>query len=119
MIGLRKVVRLRIFDLPECNSELNKDNNAYNYSWKNKYYIGNTEIHKSKRYDNIVKKPLLCNNCDDNYLDKMIDYISSDDENVDSNIVFDDDYLFYDGGESSIYYCGNNVDKIKKKIYKK
>ena len=118
MIGLRKVVKLKIYDMPKGMAQINKNNNTYQFYWRNKYYIGNTELFKSRRFDNMVKKPLLRNKCKDEYLDKMINYISSNDNNPDDNIVTDKDFLFYAGGDSSIYYFGKDLDNIKKKIKK-
>ena len=109
MIGLRKVVKLRIVDLPEGEMKLNKDNNNYHYYWKNRYYIGKLELFKSKRYENN----------DDEYLDRLIDSIVSIDNDYEKNIVKENDYLYYANGESSIYYFGNKTNDIKKKILRK
>lgn len=113
MDGLRKVVKLRIFDIPKDNLKVNKNN--YQYNWKNRYLLGDVELHKSKQFrseKNIEKY-------NDDYLDKMINRITSDDNNIEDNLSINDDYLIYDGKESSIYYFGDNVDDIKRKIYKK
>ena len=118
MMGLRKVVELRVYDMPS-GMVINKDNNSYQFYWKNAYYIGNTEIYKSKLYNNITKKPLLCNRCDNDYLNKMIYNIASKDSNPDNNIVEDDELLFYAGGESKIYYFGKDKANIKQKIFKR
>ena len=118
MIGLRKVVKLKIYDMPKGLAQINKNNNTYQFYWKNKYYIGNTELFKSRRFDNMVKKPLFKDKCTDNYLDKMISFISSNDKNPDENMITDKEFLFYAGGDSSIYYFGKDLDNIKKKIKK-
>lgn len=113
MDGLRKVVKLRIFDIPDDNLKVDKNN--YQYNWKNKYFIGKFELHRTKQYRSENNEDKY----NDNYLDKMINKIVLNDNNIEDNLFVDDDYLIYDGKESSIYYYGNNVDDIKKKIYKK
>ena len=118
MNGLRKVVKLRVYDVPNEKVKLNKDKTYY-YNWKNKYYVGNFELHKSKQFNNHTKKNLFNKKYDDKYLDKMIDMITAKDNNIEDNILCYDDFLMYAGEESSIYYFGNNVEDIKKKIIKK
>ena len=55
MNGLRKVVKLRVYDVPNDKVKLNKDKTYY-YNWKNRYFIGNFELHKSKQFNNHTEK---------------------------------------------------------------
>lgn len=58
MIGLRKVVNLRIYDIPKRTTVVHKvksEKNAFRYTWRNTYYIGNTKIHRSRRFNNTLK----------------------------------------------------------------
>ena len=114
MNGLRKVVKLKVYDIPESKLTLNSGKNFF-YNWRNNYYIGNFKLYKSKQFNNFKNNGKY----NDKYLDKMIKKISINDDNKNDNIVLDRDFLFYTNGESSIYYFGKNRDIIKSKIYKK
>ena len=51
MIGLRKVVNLKIYDLPKNEVRIKKDGvepKTFGYSYETKYYIGNGEVLKKR-----------------------------------------------------------------------
>ena len=77
MKKLRKVVKLRIEDLygRDMYFKLKKEksnNISYHYVWNNRYFIGDTEVLRSRSYDNFDKKPLFCRTCDDYYLEDFL-----------------------------------------------
>ena len=124
MKKLRKVVKLRIEDLYgrdmyfKLKKEKSKDI-SYHYVWNNRYFIGDTEVLRSRSYDNFDKKPLFCRSCDDYYLEDLISDITKNDNNIKDNISEDEWYLLYSKDDSKINYSGRHVKDIKKKIMMK
>ena len=68
MIGLRKVVELRIYDNLKNNMVINKEksnNLTYKYRWKNIYFLCNRKVYESRKYNNTDKRPLFLKKYDD------------------------------------------------------
>lgn len=117
MIGLRKVVNLRIYDIPETTVVHKKDDeNSFRYSWKNTYYIGNTKIYKSRRFNNTSKKPKILEKCDDEYLKKITDKITKSDNSLEEKLNESEEFICYENDNSSIMYFGEDIECLKNKI---
>lgn len=119
MIGLRKVVNLRIYDIPKRTTVVHKvksEKNTFRYTWRNTYYIGNTKIHKSRRFNNTFKKPKFVEECDDEYLRTLVDEITKSDETLEEKLNENKDYICYENNDSLIYYFGDHIETLKNKV---
>ena len=119
MIGLRKVVDLRIYDIPKRTTVVHKaksEENSFRYTWRNTYYLGKTEIHKSRKFNNTNKKPMVPEVCDDEYLVTLADEITKTDSNLEENLNECEDYICYENNDSSITYFGDNINLLKNRV---
>ena len=74
MIGLRKVVNLKIYDLPESEVIVKKDGvepKTFGYSYETKYYIGNGEFLK-KRANSEKRNSLSSRKFNESHLVELI-----------------------------------------------
>ncbi len=124
MIGLRKVVELRIYDNLKNNMVINKEksnNLTYKYRWKNIYFLCNRKVYESRKYNNTDKRPLFLKKYDDNYLDFLLDKATEFDGDLSNEIDSEKGYILYINNltGSSITYFGNNCESLKSKILTK
>ena len=124
MIGLRKVVELRIYDNLKNNMVINKkksNNLTYKYRWKNIYFLCNRKVYESRKYNNNDKRPLFLKKYDDNYLDFLLDKATEFDGDLSNEIDSEKGYILYINNltGSSITYFGNNCESLKSKILTK
>lgn len=124
MIGVRKVVELRIYDNLKNNMVINKEksnNLTYKYRWKNIYFLCNRKVYESRKYNNTDKRPLFLKKYDDNYLDFLLDKATEFDGDLSNEIDSEKGYILYINNltGSSITYFGNNCESLKSKILTK
>lgn len=149
-MGLRKVVKLRVYDLPQKKSTINKEESseiAFGYSWRNRYYLGKEEMHKSAPYnsENKQKQPLLMRitgqECNNEHLRQMVEKLIDSEESIEQEIaesnarmkkaqaaqdetgvrrVGADGYIYYVNEDGSlISYFGSHIEEFEEKILRK
>lgn len=147
---LRKVVKLRVYDLPQKKSTINKEESseiAFGYTWRNRYYIGKEEIHKSASYNSEQKErqPLLFRingiECNNDILRLMVGELIDSEESIeeeitdskrrakkindkrkksDSQKAEDEGYIYYVNEDGSlISYFGSHIEEFEEKILRK
>ena len=124
MIGLHKVVELKIYNNLKNNMVINKEksnNLTYKYRWKNIYFLCNRKVYESRKYNNTDKRPLFLKKYDDNYLDFLLDKATEFDGDLSNEIDSEKGYILYINNltGSSITYFGNNCESLKSKILTK
>lgn len=149
-MGLRKVVKLRVYDLPQKKSTLNVEESneiAFGYSWRNRYYLGEEEIHKSAPYssENKQKQPLLMRitgqECNNEHLRQIVGKLIDSEKSIEQEIaksnarmmneqtaqdetgvrrVGADGYIYYVNKDGSlISYFGSHIEEFEKIILRK
>lgn len=122
MIGLRKVVKLRIEDIPDKRLKLDKEGSSkktFHYTWRNRYYIGNYELFKSRVFNDTDKKPLFARECDDEYLQNLAQVFMERKKDLEEKIDTTVGIMYFKDNGSKLYYVGNKKEDLKQKILKK
>lgn len=119
MIGLRKVVKLTIYDLPKEKIALNKEK-TFGYSYRTRYYIGKEEIFKSRVINHEKRKKLFSKELNDECLSSLIQKIVESPEDLETSFTYDENGLMYFGENGSkIIYYGNRKEELKNKLLSK
>ena len=118
MIGLRKVVNLKIYDLPKNEVIIKKDGNeskTFGYSYETTYYIGNGELFKTKR--NSEKKSLISRRFSDDHLINMIRSNAESAEELDMSLNSDGNgFMYFSEKGTKIVYYGERKEELKNKL---
>lgn len=117
MIGLRKVVSLKIYDLPKKNFKVNKSGETsrkYGYSCITTYYVGNEEVFSRKANS---EKTIFPRRFDDNRLVEMIINSAENSGELEKSLNSDQNGFMYFGDQGNkIVYYGDRKEELKEKI---
>ncbi len=121
MIGLRKVVNLKIYDLPQ-NAVIikkNKEERTFGYSYSTKYYLGNKELFGTSTISSEKKSQLLPRRFSDRHLTKMIRSAVASEKDLEKSLETDENgFMYFDDNGTKIIYYGDKKEELKDKLIK-
>lgn len=117
MIGLRKVVNLKIYDLPKSKVKVNKNGGepkTFGYSYEIKYYIGNGEIFKTKAHS---EKSIVPRKFSDEHLVDMIRSSVDSEEELEKSLNDEGNgFMYFSEQGNKIVYYGDRKEELRDKI---
>ena len=122
MIGLRKVVNLKIYDLPKSKVAVkkNEQERTFGYSYSTKYYIGNSEVFGTGTVNSEKKSVLLPRKFSDEHLTEMIRSSVTSEDDLERVLEIDEKgFMYFDENGTKIIYYGEKKDELKHKLLAK
>ena len=122
MIGLRKVVNLKIYDLPKSKVAVkkNEQERTFGYSYSTKYYIGNSEVFGTGTVNSEKKSVLLPRKFSDEHLTEMIRSSVTSEDDLERVLEIDEKgFMYFDENGTKIVYYGEKKDELKHKLLAK
>lgn len=122
MIGLRKVVNLKIYDLPRSKVAVkkNEQERTFGYSYSTKYYIGNSEVFSTGTVNSEKKSVLLPRKFSDEHLTEMIRSSVTSEDDLERVLEIDEKgFMYFDENGTKIVYYGEKKDELKHKLLAK
>ena len=122
MIGLRKVVRLKIYDLPQSEVVVKKNGvepKTFGYSYEAKYYIGKEEFFRTKTHSE-KKSSIIPRKFNDTRLVEIIRSSVENEEELEKALNMDGKGFMYfsEQGDRIVYY-GDKKEELKDKLLAK
>ena len=122
MIGLRKVVNLKIYDLPRSKVAVkkNEQERTFGYSYSTKYYIGNSEVFSTGTVNSEKKSVLSPRKFSDEHLTEMIRSSVTSEDDLERVLETDEKgFMYFDENGTKIVYYGEKKDELKHKLLAK
>ena len=122
MIGLRKVVNLKIYDLPRSKVAVkkNEQERTFGYSYSTKYYIGNSEVFGTGTVNSEKKSVLSPRKFSDEHLTEMIRSSVTSEDDLERVLETDEKgFMYFDENGTKIVYYGEKKDELKHKLLAK
>lgn len=122
MIGLRKVVNLKIYDLPRSKVAVkkNEQERTFGYSYSTKYYIGNSEVFSTGTVNSEKKSVLSPRKFSDEHLTEMIRNSVTSEDDLERVLEIDEKgFMYFDENGTKIVYYGEKKDELKHKLLAK
>ena len=119
MIGLRKVVNLKIYDLPQSEAIVKKDGvkpKTFGYSYETKYYIGNGELFRTKAHSEKKSSIIKRKFSDEHLADMIISSVDSEEDLERSLNVEGNGFMYFSEQGHKIVYYGERKKELKDKI---
>lgn len=119
MIGLRKVVNLKIYDLPKNEVIIKKDGvepKTFGYSYVTKYYIGNGELFRTKLHSE-KKSSIIPRKFNDEHLIEMIKGNVENYEELEKSLNQEGNgFMYFSEQGTKIIYYGERKEELKDKL---
>lgn len=116
MIGLRKVVNLKIYDLPKSKAAVKKER-TFGYSYNTKYYLGKSEIFGTGTIDSEKKSILSPRKFSDEHLTDMIRSSVTSETDLEKVLEIDEKgFMYFDENGTKIVYYGDKKEELKHKL---
>ena len=119
MIGLRKVVNLKIYDLPKNEVRIKKDGvepKTFGYSYETKYYIGNGELFRTKAHSE-KKSSINPRKFNDAHLIEMIKGNVENYEELEKSLNQEGNgFMYFSEQGTKIIYYGERKEELKNKL---
>lgn len=121
MIGLRKVVNLKIYDLPASKAAVKKEKErTFGYSYSTKYYIGKSEVFGTGTVNSEKKSILSPRKFSDEHLTEMIRSSVTSEDDLERVLEIDEKgFMYFDDNGTKIIYYGEKKDELKHKLLAK
>lgn len=118
MIGLRKVVNLKIYDLPSSKLAVKKGKErTFGYSYSTKYYIGNSEVFGTRIVNSEKNSILSPKKFSDEHLTEMIRSSVTSEEELEKVLEIDENgFMYFDENGTKIIYYGEKKDELRHKL---
>ena len=122
MIGLRKVVNLKIYDLPKSKVRVKKDGleKTFGYSYKTKYLLGNSEVFSTGTIDSERKNLLSPRKFSDDHLTQMIRSVIDSENDLEKSLDTEGNgFMYFNENGTKIVYYGERKEELRNKLLTK